>query len=158
MNSITPDTCSGDCRCLARRILRRQFFVDRKFQLAMVANMMLAGLVCMLLMAMAMSWFYIYFLNTRLWAEIDTMFWLKASIIGGSMLAGIAIWTILRTHAIAGPVCKIRRVLQAAARGEIPDEPVRFRKGDAFQELADDVNRCLDIMRRLQAEQGRRQQ
>lgn len=140
------------------RTPRRRFFVDKKFQLTLAANMLLAALACMLITAMAMSWFYIYFLNDRLWAEIDTAFWTKVSVLAGLILSGIAAWTVLRTHSIAGPIFKIRSVLQAAARGEFPDHPVHFRKGDAFQELADDMNRCLDIMRRQQSGQDRPQQ
>jgi hypothetical protein len=57
------------------------------------------------------------------------------------------IWTVLRTHAVAGPIFKTRKILQAAARGEFPAAPVRFRRGDAFQGLADDLNDCLAVMR-----------
>lgn len=148
MADAINNSCDASCGSLVRRILRRRFFIDRKFQLAMAANMALASLVCMLLTAMATSWFYVYFLNDRLWAETDTVFWAKTATIGAFMLAAVAIWTVVRTHRIAGPVCRIRRVLQDAAQGKFPSQPVRFRKGDAFQELAEDMNRCLEIMKR----------
>jgi len=148
MANAIKDTCGTSCGCLVKRILRRQFFIDKKFQLAMAANMALASLVCMLLTAMATSWFYVYFLNDRLWADTDSVFWAKAATIGAFMLAAVAIWTVIRTHQIAGPVCRIRKVLQDAAQGKFPPQPVRFRKGDAFQELAEDVNRCLEIMKK----------
>ncbi|MBE1426203.1 hypothetical protein H4684_002867 [Desulfomicrobium macestii] len=151
MNSTLEQTCDTNCRCLVKRILRRQLFIDKKFQLTMAGNMLLMALVCMLVTAMATSWFYIYFLNDRLWADTDSMFWTKAGIIAAFMLAGVVIWTVARTHSIAGPVCKIRRTLQDAAQGNFPAQPVRFRKGDAFQELAEDVNRCLDIMKQNSA-------
>ncbi len=147
MADVLKDTCDTDCGCLVKRIMRRQFFIDRKFQLTMAANMALASLICMLLSVMATSWFYVYFLNDRLWADTDNVFWAKAGIIAAFMLAAVVIWTVLRTHHIAGPVCRIRKVLQEAAQGKFPAQPVRFRQGDAFQELADDVNRCLEIMK-----------
>lgn len=148
MADAINDTCGASCGCLVKRILRRQFFIDRRFQLAMAANMALASLICMLLSVMGTSWFYVYFLNGRLWADTDNVFWIKAGIIAAFMLAAVAIWTVARTHHIAGPVCRIRRVLQDAAHGKFPAQPVRFRKGDAFQELAEDVNRCLEIMKK----------
>lgn len=147
MADAIKDSCTPNCGCLVKRILRRQFFIDRKFQLAMAGNMALASLICILLTAMATSWFYVYFLNDRLWAETDTVFWAKTATIGAFMLLAVAIWTVIRTHQIAGPVCRIRRVLQEAAQGKFPSQPVKFRKGDAFQELAEDVNRVLEIMK-----------
>lgn len=147
MSSAYHQTCETSCSCLVKRILRRQFFIDKKFQLAMAGNMLLVALVCMLVTAMGTSWFYIYFLNDRLWADTGNAFWVKAGIIAIFMLASVVVWTLVRTHSIAGPVCKIRKVMQDAAQGQFPAQPVRFRKGDAFQELAEDVNRCLEIMK-----------
>jgi hypothetical protein len=60
--------------------------------------------------------------------------------------AGIMLWTVMRSHAMAGPIYKTRKILQAAAEGQFPDRPVQFRRGDAFKGLAADLNRCLETM------------
>jgi hypothetical protein len=134
------------------KIYRRQICVDPKLQILLGANMMLIALTAMLAALVFASWFYIYFFNGRLWAEIDTAFRFKVLLFFGLTLCGVLIWTVFRSHAIAGPIYKVRKVLQAAAQGEFPDRPVRFRRGDAFRPLAEDLNRCLEIMKAYYAE------
>lgn len=126
---------------------RRRFIVDGKFQLALVGNMLLIVGAGMLASALIVGWTVVYYLSDRLTCAIDTGYLMKMGIILGFVLAGITIWTVRRSLAISGPVYKIRSVLQAAVRGEFPAHPVALRRGDAFTELATDLNRCLEIMR-----------
>ncbi len=153
MNTASRN-CEADFRGLLKRIARKRFFIDRRFQLTMAGSMLLTALVCMFVTALGVSWLHVYFLNGRLWADMDTAFWVKAAVIAGFMLTAVALWVVYSTHAVAGPICRIRRVLQDAARGVFPDRPVRFRHGDAFQELAKDVNACLEIMKRNRNQHG----
>lgn len=48
------------------------------------------------------------------------------------------------SHKIIGPIYRLKNELERKCRGEdIP--PVRFRKDDPFQELADVINKTLDL-------------
>jgi hypothetical protein len=131
----------------AKRAWRRQYLIDKKCQIAFAGNMLLIAGVCMLVTALTMSWFFVYFMEDHLSGDIDTLYLIKLGIILLFMAVGIVIWTVIRTHAMAGPICKTRNILQAAARGEFPDHPVMFRRSDMFKELAVDLNRCLETMR-----------
>ena len=52
---------------------------------------------------------------------------------------GVGLWI---SHRVAGPIYRMRRHLQEAAAGRAP-QPIRFRQGDYFQELADAYNEEL---------------
>ena len=147
MNSSVARPCSNLSAAGTKRFRRRQYFIDKKLQLAFAANMLLIAGVVMLATALTVSWFFVYFMEDHLSGDIDAQYLIKVGIVLFFMVAGIVIWTVLRTHAIAGPIYKTRKILQAAARGEFPDHPVRFRRSDAFKGLAVDINHCLEIMR-----------
>ena len=129
------------------RVRRRRLLIDGKFQLALAGNMLLIVGAGMLATALVVSWTFVYFLGSRLTCAIDMEYLMKLGIILGFVLAGIAVWTVRRVHAISGPIFRTRQLLQAAARWDFPRHPVAFRRGDAFGELDVDLNRCLEIMR-----------
>jgi hypothetical protein len=54
----------------------------------------------------------------------------------------ITIFSIFKSHKMAGPVFSIKRSLQRMAAGE-PIEKVRVRKGDEFQELVEVLNEVI---------------
>ncbi len=130
-----------------KRVMRHNYFIDKNFQSAFVFNMLLITGVAMFATALVVAWFFVYFMQDRLSGAIDTPYLIKLGTILFFMAAGIVLWTIRRTHAVAGPIFKTRKILRAAARGEFPETPVRFRRGDAFQALAADLNACLTAMR-----------
>lgn len=47
------------------------------------------------------------------------------------------------SHRFAGPVFRLRQVIRSLATGEHP-EPIEFRQGDFWQEMATDINRVID--------------
>lgn len=54
----------------------------------------------------------------------------------------ISVFSIFKSHKMAGPVHNIKRSLKKLADGE--DVPfIRIRKGDEFQELVDELNRVI---------------
>jgi hypothetical protein len=127
--------------------LRRKYAIDRKFQWSVAPEHISdhgGGCFCHGADGQPV---FVYFLNERLSSSIDWPYLIKLGAILLFMAAGIVIWRVLRTHAVAGPIFETRKILQAAARGEFPAAPVRFRRGDAFQGLADDLNDCLAFMR-----------
>jgi len=127
--------------------IRRRYLIDTPFQLALAGNMLLIVAVAMAAAVLMTSWVLVYVMQERLSGAIDVAYWMKLGIIFLFILAGIAIWTVRASHALAGPVYKTRLILQNAAKGKLPDRPVQFRRGDAFRALAADLNGCLDAMR-----------
>jgi len=58
--------------------------------------------------------------------------------------------TLRVTHRFAGPIYRLRTDLRRLARGESV-ESIRFRTGDHWQDLADQIN---DLLKRLDAAEG----
>jgi hypothetical protein len=148
MTSTTIRALDKTTHTRRKRFQRRNYFINKPFQLAFAGNMLLIAALGMLVTALTVSWIFIYILDDQLCTVLlHPGYLLKLGIILVCLAAGILTWTVLRTHAIAGPVYKTRQVLRAAAEGRFPDRPVTFRKSDAFKDLAGDLNRCLDAMR-----------
>jgi len=82
----------------AKRAWRRQYLIDKKCQIAFAGNMLLIAGVCMLVTALTMSWFFVYFMEDHLSGDIDTLYLIKLGIILLFMAVGIVIWTVIRTH------------------------------------------------------------
>lgn len=149
MRSSAVHLMKEDAKPMGKRFRRRNYFINKPFQLAFAGNMLLIAAVGMAATALAVSWIFIYVLDDHLCATcLDNHYLLKIGIILVCMAVGIFIWTVIRTHAIVGPIDKTRKILREAAEGRFPNQPVAFRRGDAFQDLAEDLNRCLDVMRK----------
>ena len=58
----------------------------------------------------------------------------------------VFIISIFQSHKIAGPIYKLRKLLDEIKNGSIPQN-IRFRNGDHFFDLADDVNEALEALR-----------
>ncbi len=147
MNSLAAGKCGGFFGAGRLRIRRRRYFIDKKFQLAFAGNMLLIAGVCMFTTALVVSWFFVYFMTDNLSVSIDRNYMFKSGIVLFFVAAAVIVWTIRRTHAIVGPVYRTRIILRAAAQGEFPEKPVKFRRNDAFKELASDINLCLESMK-----------
>lgn len=130
-----------------KKFRRRNYVVDRKLQFSVAGNMLLIVGVCMALTVLVTSWFFLYFMEDHLIWDLDHVYMIQLGIIFFFIFCGVAVWTVLRVHSMAGPVYKTRLILQDAARGRFPDYQISFRKGDAFKELAGDINRCLEVMK-----------
>jgi hypothetical protein len=127
--------------------LRRQYLINKPFQLGYTAYMLLLQLVGFLASTFFVSWFFLVVLNKRLTHSLDQTFLIQLGIFAVLMIAGVVFWTIRYSHTIAGPVFKSRKVLQEAASGVLPALPVVFRKRDAFKPLADDLTSMLEVVR-----------
>jgi len=51
------------------------------------------------------------------------------------------------SHRFVGPVTQLRRVLRELAEGK-PFSPVKFRKGDYWQEMAEELNLAVEALRK----------
>jgi hypothetical protein len=66
-----------------------------------------------------------------------------------SLLPFIVVDALRLTHRFAGPIYRLRRHLQLVGNGQ-EVEPICFRENDLWQEIADDINRVVEL-----AEAGR---
>lgn len=63
----------------------------------------------------------------------------------------IGAYGVIFLHRVAGPVYRVRQIMLKVNRGELPAD-IKFREGDFFHEMANDLN---VILRRLRAEQSK---
>lgn len=61
-------------------------------------------------------------------------------------IALVFIFQIFQSHKIAGPMYKLRTYFQKVINGD-PVDTLFFRKGDHFQEVADDFNKAFKAMK-----------
>ncbi len=134
-------------RALFKKDLRRRLFVDAKLQGTMMARV-------------AMYWVMSQFMTAVL------LFGLKA-ITGGEHLADemsqltrcaifsticflpLAAYDILRlSHRFAGPIVRFRRAMSELGNGRRV-EPIRFRDGDYWEDLAASFNAVLKRVEKL---------
>ncbi len=74
-----------------------------------------------------------------------TDFLILLAILQVTFIAIIFFLTLFMSHRIAGPIYKLRKLMNEARNGRL--EPVSFRKSDHFQELAADYNRLVESIR-----------
>lgn len=72
-----------------------------------------------------------------------TLYWPPVVIMSGINLILILVFGLFYSHSMAGPIHNIKQSLRAMINGEQP-RPVRIRKGDQFQELADLINQLIE--------------
>jgi hypothetical protein len=150
MSSVSAENMKKESKAAGKRFKRRNYFINKPFQLAFAGNMLLITFIASVVTALFVIWMFVYVLDDRLLVGgvVNEYYLLKIGLMLAGLVVGVGIWTILRTHAIAGPIHKTRQILRDAAEGRFPQQPVVFRKKDAFKGLADDLNRCLDSMKR----------
>ncbi|WP_319406538.1 hypothetical protein [uncultured Desulfosarcina sp.] len=156
MDSASVEVTKERAKIMKKRFRFRSQLVDKNFQLSFTANILLIAGFSMLATTVVVSWTFVYILNDHLATSVwNQSYVVKFCVIMGCIAVGIFFWTVWRSRSIAGPVIKIRKVLRVAAEGCFPEQPVVFRRGDAFPGLAEDLNRCLETMRadRLRLEQ-----
>jgi hypothetical protein len=133
---------------MMKKTRRRNYLINKRFQLACAGNMLLLQFLCIVGTVLIVSWVYYFVLDNHLVCTLNASFFTKMGIIFMFMAIGMLLWTLRHTHAIAGPVFKTGKLLKEAAKGNFPEHPVPFRKGDWFDFLAHDLNQCLNVMKR----------
>ena len=78
--------------------------------------------------------------------------WMMASLLGGLvlMVVVISLYGIYFTHRMAGPIFKMRKLLNQLERGDYP-VGAHLRKGDEFQEFFDDFMRLSTTLQEREA-------
>ncbi len=124
---------------------RKKHFVDAEVQGSLVRRVISHWLV-FLIVAFVMS-FILQVLTDPfrpLSAHFQDMWWTHGPflIVVLFLLPVYVIDTIKLSHRFAGPVFRLRRAIRKVAEGAAP-QPIKFRKSDFWNGLADDYNAML---------------
>jgi hypothetical protein len=142
--------------------MRRRIIVDPSFQFRMLLPILVFVLIQTVLLATAVF----YPLHQSAAADPDPAvrallgeqllslhgrFWIVLGLAG--VLASL--YTLLRSHRVAGPLYRLRRGLLKMAEGEY--ETLRFRSGDELRDFEGVAERLTQKMRALSGGSARRQ-
>jgi len=144
-----------------KRVRRRTFLIDRKFQLKYTMIIVLVGVVVSALLG-----YFIYRLNmeNRDLLGIDaemmthvqqidsyTMYYLVGFVV--IMALVLFIWGIFITHRVAGPIFIISRYLHQLGEGDVP-QTRPLRKGDELKGFFDTFSEMLNAMKQRNVEEA----
>jgi len=139
------------------RFRRRSLWINPAFQLRLLAAIWTIVVAAMSVAAVATVFYFAFFHKAPESAVVQG--WTGA--LGRAALAllillVLLVWASVRvTHRIAGPVYRVLRTLERLTLGDLPSPSIRFRRGDAFPEVAEHLNQAIDALRR-EREEGRR--
>jgi signal transduction histidine kinase len=77
---------------------------------------------------------------------------IRMIILSFSLILVFTTFSIFLSHKIAGPIYKIKTVIDKMASGSMPSK-VFLRKNDEFKELADSVNNLIEYLKENQKKQ-----
>ena len=132
-----------------RKKVRRNYLLDKSFQIRFVCVNILLQLCAAALAGFLFSYLYLFvFTDEKIVCRHNYALFLQWSILVALLSIVFIIWGIVYTHRIIGPVYKTQMLLRAAASGKIPEGKIKFRKNDSFKGLGDDLTGCFEYMRR----------
>ncbi len=144
-----------------KRVRRRTFLIDRKFQLKYTMIIVLVGVVVSALLG-----YFIYRLNQEnrdllgidetMMAEVQkidsyTMYYLVGFVVVMALV--LFIWGIFITHRVAGPIFIISRYLRQLGQGDVP-QTRPLRKGDELKEFFDTFSGMLNSLKQRNVEEA----
>ena len=121
--------------------IRKQLFVDSKVQGALVLRVLLYWAVCLITVTLMLLCWSILRTPRIFYTHLDDMwFHYGPALIASLILLPMVVADIIRvSNRFAGPLVRLRRSMRALARGEHV-QPIHFRKGDFWQEFAEEFN------------------
>lgn len=147
---------------------RRKYIVDQDFQYTFIRKIVLLTLFVILgsLLALASVYYYYGEIQTEIVQPLPALlsgslkvcpvpksysifdlFWpVLAACIAVNSLFIIAYGVILSRH-MAGPICRIRHMLDKMARYDLSDPPLHLREKDEFKPLLNDINNLKEQLR-----------
>jgi hypothetical protein len=141
----------------AKYFRRKRYFVDAKLQGALVVRIVLYWVVVLFDIAVTLAfWRTItppFHESNPDWEA--TWFDYGPAVLASLLLLGVVLTDIIRfTNRFVGPILRLRRSLRALACGE-QVAPIKFRRNDFWQELAEEFNAVLvRVQRQTSAEAG----
>ena len=143
---------------------RRTYIVDRSFQYAFMARftgMVVSGILLAFLILtgwflvkysrsdLAMKFFYITGEPGSSLKQTNLMNLVIPSLAVSAVLSCIftLAFGLFYSHRIAGPIYNLKKALREVRGGKV-DRVVKFRKGDEFHDLAEEINKTIAWVRR----------
>ncbi len=124
------------------KTLRKRVFVDYKLQGTIVARIVLYWLGCQFTTAVLLFGFKAATGGEHIADDMAAFY--RMRLFGTVGFLPLAVIDMVRlSHRFAGPMLRFRRAMQELSRGE-DVEPLRFRNGDYWQDLATDFNALRD--------------
>jgi hypothetical protein len=131
---------------------RKKLLVDGLVQGALLGRVVLYWLSCLVSMGLMLAcWQVLASPGQPFYRQLDeVLLRYGPAVLASLLLLPMVLMDILRfSNRFAGPMVRMRRTLEAMARGE-QVEPLRFRDADFWQELADQVNQVAERIKKLE--------
>ena len=133
---------------------RKRLFVDGSIQVSLMLRATGYWIFCLTTMTVGLCvWQYFMTPDRSMHLRFnDMLFHYGPAVVVAVLLLPLVILDVLRvSNRFVGPFLRLRRVMRDVTRGA-DVEPIRFRKGDFWQEFADEFN---DLVIRLKAAEQR---
>ena len=140
---------------------RRKYMINRRFQVYWVGRIFIIAFAVFVSFALSLGLYFITPTSMEM-PEPDEAYmfgsgWnfslLKAILVFYVLLTLLAWISFRMSHRIAGPIYRFERVVKSAIAGDYDMTAIRLRKGDEFQELANDLNKMMDALRARREEE-----
>jgi len=139
----------------ARRNRRRKYMINRRFQVYWVGRIFILAFAVFVSFAFSLGLYIITPASMEMPEPAEAyMFgsgWnfslLKAILVFYVLLTLLAWISFRMSHRIAGPIYRFERVVKSVIAGDYDMTAIQLRKGDEFQELANDLNKMMDALR-----------
>ena len=133
---------------------RRQYLVDRKYQLRFVTRIFMAvlaigALACLVSSALLWQNLYVSHQETSPALMMSALIAVSLTLLV-ELLISIPIIFILgirQSHRVVGPMKRIARALEAIGSGDF-SQRITLREGDALEDLAQAINRMAENLQR----------
>ena len=138
----------------AKKAMRKRLFVDKNVQGALVARVVLYWFFCLITITLMLLCWRILTGPARMFYTHfgDMWFFYGPAAVASLLLLPMVIVDIVRlSNRFVGPLLRLRRSMQALARGEHV-EPIQFRDGDFWQDFANDFNAVVQRIEEQKAE------
>lgn len=130
---------------MSKTAIRRQIFVNRPIQGALISRIALYWLLCMFIQALLIMLLSIGTGSSDELGQRTDQFWwhLKLILVSSMLTLPLLVLDIIKlSHRWVGPIYRLRAGLRALAMAE-PVKPITFRAGDYWKDLAEDFNAVL---------------
>lgn len=130
---------------------RKQYLVDRSYQLQFVTRVfmvVLAVAVVSSLLSIGLMWFNMYRPDLESHTPLIASFIAVATTLLIELLLAIPIVFYLgirQSHRIVGPMNRIKRTLEAIGQGDFTQR-ISLRQGDALEELAKSISQMAESL------------
>ncbi len=133
-----------------KRQIRRHYLINSKIQLGIA----LRFFICLLIVSAVSGWAVYYAVWQVVLSElhgvnISRMYHavtLRLVLYGVGATFALSVLSIFFSHKMVGPIYKIRLILDRSVENGEKPEGIRLRRGDAFKDLADSLNRFIKKM------------